>query len=107
MKSKWIFGEFGMYFKASSINKILTMQLLTHEIMEDLINFRKTTDMLFDVVIKNNNIYIRFDCGKLFEINSIRNGAFEEKMLKKYYDILNFTYILSKKIMKVVDELEI
>lgn len=83
------------------------MQLLTHEIMEDLINFRKSVEMQFDIVIKNKYIYIRFDCGQLFDIESLEKGAFDEKMLKKYYDILNFTYILSKKIIKVVSEVEI
>ena len=76
--------------------------------MEELVNFRKLVDIQFDIVIKNNYIYIRMDNrGPLFEMNSLKKGAFEEKMLKKYYDILNFTYILSKKIIKVVEELEV
>lgn len=99
--------EFEKYFDVVSSNKIVGMQLLTHDIMEMLVQFRNTAKINYDIVICNNNMYLRFFVGTMFEMKSIRKGAIDKETLKKYYDILNFIYALSEKMLKTVEEAEI
>ena len=99
--------EFEKYFDVSSSNPIIGMQLLTHDIMELLLSFRKLTDIKYDILINNNVMYLRFHTGNMFELKSIKKGAFDKDMLKKYYDILDFTYTLSKTIIDLIEKTEI
>ena len=83
------------------------MQILTADIMEMLIDFQKKYNMKFDIVIENNMIYLRFHSGAMFEASLIKKGAFDERIIKKYYDMLEFTYNLSDKFIKTIHETEI
>ena len=99
--------EFEKYFDVSSSNPIIGMQLLTHDIMELLLSFRKLTDIKYDILINNNVMYLRFHTYSIFELHSIKKGAFDKVMLKKYYDVLDFTYTLSKTIIDLIEKTEI
>ncbi len=99
--------EFEKYFDVVSNNNIIAMQLLTHDIMDMLVEFRRTTKINYDIVIFNNNMYLRFFTGPMFEMKSIKSKAMDREILKKYYDILNFTYTLSENILKAIEEAEI
>lgn len=99
--------EFEKYFDVSASNSIIGMQLLTHDIMELLISFRKLTGIKYDISIYNNVMYLRFHTYNMFELKSIKKGAFDKEMLKKYYDILDFTYTLSKTIIDLIEKTEI
>lgn len=83
------------------------MQILTADIMESLIEFKNKTKNEFDIVIDHNNIYLRFHCGAIFEAASLKKDAFDMETLRKYYDILQFTYSLSKKLINTIEEVEI
>lgn len=83
------------------------MQILTADIMQDLIDFQNNNKIKYDIAIVNNNIYLRFNCGAMFEVTSLKKGIIEEKVFKKYFDITSFTYNLSKKIINVIEETEI
>lgn len=83
------------------------MQLLTSDIMQELVDFRKKTNLNYDIVIKNNVIYLRFHCGYIFEPQAIRKGIADKKSIERYFNILNFIYELSKKLIKTIDETEI
>ena len=100
-------GEFEKYFDVASDNKIITMQVLTHDVMEMLINFKQQLNIKFDISIYGNQMYLRFHTGEMFELSSIKKGAFDKVALKKYYDILEFTYILSKKLIELIEEAKI
>ena len=78
------------------------MQILTADIMDMLIEFQKTYNMRFDIVIKNNIIYLRFHSGTMFEAGAIKKDAFDEGTIKKYYHMLEFTYNLSDKLIKLI-----
>lgn len=99
--------EFEKYFDVSATNSIIGMQLLTHDIMELLISFRKLTGIKYDISIYNNIMYLRFHTYGVFELKSIKRGAFDKEMLKKYYNILDFTYTLSKTIIDLIEKTEI
>ena len=83
------------------------MQILTADIMEILIDFQNENNIRYDIIINNNIIYLRFHCGNVFEAGNIKEKAFNEKNLKKYYNIIKFTYELSYKIIEVIKETEI
>lgn len=83
------------------------MQILTADVMQELIDFRNKHDTEFDITIRNSNLYLRFFCGAMFEPKSLKEGIIEEKTFKEYFDIVQLTYILSKKLIHVVKETEI
>ena len=100
-------GQFEKYFDVYATNQIIGMQLLTADIMEILIDFQNKNNIKYDIIINNNVIYLRFHCGNVFEAGSIKENVFNEKNLKKYYNILKFTYELSNKIIETIKETEI
>lgn len=99
--------EFEKLFDVSSNNKIIGMQLLTSDIMEKLVNFYNKTRIKYDICIYNSDIYLRFKCGPVFEIPRLKNGALNIKTLKRYYDILEFTYSLISELIKLINETQI
>lgn len=83
------------------------MQLLTADVMQELIDFRNKHDIGFDIAIRNHNLYLRFSCGIMFEPTSLKKGIIEERTFKEYFDMVQFTYNLSKELINVVKETEI
>ena len=100
-------SEFEKYFDVASDNKILAMQILTPDIMLELLEFLNSYNVMFDVVVNNNIIYIRFHCGPMFESANLKKGSFDKDTLERYYNMLKLTYDLSRKIINVIKELEV
>lgn len=100
-------SEFEKYFDVQASNKIVGMQLLTSDVMEELVEFRNKTNMRYDIFINNNELYLRFHSGEMFEAGKLKNGVLDKEILKKYFYMLNFTYNLSKKLISVIDETQI
>ena len=100
-------SEFEKYFDVSASDKILGMRLLTADVMEELIAFVNKTNMMFDVIIKGNVLYLRFRCGRMFEPSNFKKGHLDQETLRKYFYMLNLTYNLSNKITKTVEEFEV
>lgn len=100
-------SEFEKYFDVFTSDKIKGMQLLTSDIMEDIIEFKNATNQHFDIFVNNNIVYLRFHCGTLFEPIMRKKRILDEKSLNMYYNILKFTYELSNKIIKIVEETEV
>ncbi len=98
---------FEEYFDVASDNKIITMQVLTHDVMEMLMSFMEETKIKFDVSIYGSEMYFRFYTGEVFELPSLKVGAFDKETLKKYYNILEFTYILSRKMIELIEQVKI
>lgn len=98
--------EFEKYFDIYSDNKILAMQLLTSDIMADLIGFYKKYNIEYEIVIRNNRIYMRFATGAMFEANILGN-VIDKQMLFRYYSILKLVEDITKKINEVLKEIEI
>lgn len=96
--------EFEKYFDIASKDDIKTMQILTHDVMEELISFRENSKILFDISIINQYLYIRFNTGSMFEKVPKNIENLDPISLKKYYDILDFTKRLSKMLIKTIDE---
>lgn len=100
-------GEFEKYFDVYASNKIIGMQLLTADIMEELIDFQNENNIKYDIIVNNNIIYLRFHCGNMFEPESVNKDVLNEKNLKKYYNILQFISEVSNKIIELIKETEI
>lgn len=99
--------EFEKYFDVSSDNNIIGMQILTADLMELLVNYKKQTEENFDIIIDNNIMYLRFHTGKIFELESIKKGALDKELIQKYFNIIQFTYDLNEQFIKAINETEI
>lgn len=106
-KLKMDSSEFEKYFDVKSSNQIIAMQLLTADVMQELIDFENKTKMKFDVVINNNELYLRFHSGDMFEVKSLKDGPLDVKSTEEYFYMLNFTYNLSNKLIGTVNDAEI
>ena len=97
-------SEFEKYFDVETSDKIKGMQILTADVMEELIAFQKNTNVEYDIFVKNNELYLRFHCGEMFEVGRMKNGPIDEDLLKKYFYMLNFIYNLSNKLVDVIND---
>lgn len=97
-------SEFEKYFDVEASDKIVGMQILTADVMEELIEFQNNTNIKYDVYIQDNELYLRFHCGEMFEVGKLKNGPMDIETVKKYFYMLNFTYNLSNKLINVIDE---
>ena len=99
--------EFEKYFDVSSTNDIVGMQILTHDIMDMLVDFRNQLKMPLDILIRDDIMYIRLHVGKMFEAKFNKNAVIDKQNAQKYFNIVNFIYSLSKKMIQTVEETEI
>ncbi len=95
--------EFEKYFDVYSEQKILAMRILTSDLMDYLINFKKENKIKFEITIKNSSFYIRIHCSDMFEGNILKN-VLDYNTLKKYYNYLNFMCTLNQKIYNILAE---
>lgn len=100
-------SEFEKYFDVKASNSIVGMQLLTADVMEELIEFEDKTNMKYDIYIKNNELYLRFHSGSMFEVGNFKNGALDKDAIQKYFYMLNFTYNLSNRLINIVNDTQI
>lgn len=99
-------GEFEKIFNVYSTNKIIAMQLLTSDVMEYFIDFKNINKITPEIKLDDNKLYIRFPTGNVFEAK-VAKSALDYSILKKYFDIINFTLTLTEKFLKNISETEI
>ncbi len=97
-------SEFEKVFNVYGTNPIITMQLLTADVMQMLIDFKEQNRFTPEITINENNMYIRFNTGEVFEANMLKK-ALDYDTLLKYYNIINFTLELTEKILKNIKEI--
>lgn len=98
--------EFEKYFDVFSSDKILAVRILTSDIMNYMIDFKKNNKVNFEITLKNNHMYIRIHCDDMFE-GSMSKNAIDFDTLHKYYKFLDFMCELNKKIYTVIQEKDI
>ena len=98
--------EFEKMFDVYCSDKIIAMQLLTADIMQLLLEFQKEMNMDYELTIKNNLIYIRFMSGEMFENASVVKFSLDKSTLYKYYRMLDFTFTLTDKLIKLIKDTE-
>lgn len=98
--------EFETYYNIYCCSKILAYQVLTHDVMDELLRFYKDLNVDFEIVLRGNKIYIMFHTGKMFEpkIFSTKNNI---QILWAYYNVTNFIINFITKINKELQNLNI
>ena len=98
--------EFEKYFDVYGDNKIITMQILTADVMNTMIEFIESSKIPYELTINQNQIYIRFHTGGVFEPKLFKNSL-DYDMLKKYYDIIDFVFKVTREINEVIEKTDI
>ena len=99
--------EFEEMFDVYCSDKIVGMQLLTPDIMQLLIDFRKEMNMNYEITIKNSCIYIRFMSGEMFEAARATKFSLDKETLYKYYKMLDFTFSLTDELINLIKDTEL
>lgn len=99
-------SEFEKYFDINTKNKIIAMQILTSDVMTMMIEFIKEHKIKYELTLKGNHIYIRFHTGEVFEPKMFKNSL-DYDTLKRYYDIIDFIFKISREMNKVIENAEI
>lgn len=99
-------GEFEKIYDVYGTDKIITMQILTSDTMQMLIDFKEQYKIAAELTIKRNKLYIRFATGNMFESN-LFDEALNYDTLKKYYDTINFTVEIAGRLLKNIKQTEI
>ena len=63
----------------------------------------KNSKIKYELTIRNDKLYIRFKTGPMFEGNILKS-AVDFDTLKKVYDVINFTFDITRAMVKVTDD---
>ena len=96
--------EFEEVFDVYSDNRMLTMQILSVDIMQMIIDFKREMKFDFEITIKENDLFIRFKCWRMFENGKIMEEALNKERLYKYYKTLEFSLKLSNMLIKSIND---
>lgn len=96
--------EFEKMFDVYASDKNVVMKLFTSDIKKMLMEFRNEMKMGFEITIKNNSMYIRFSCGKMFEVAKLSKYSLDRDTLYKYYRMLDFSFELTNKLVELLNE---
>ena len=98
--------EFEKYFDVYCKLQMVAYQVLTHDVMEVLIDFYKKFAIDFEIIIRNKSIYMRLNTGEMFEPKIFRKST-NIQVLWMYYNIIDFSTNLTVAINKVLKGTEI
>lgn len=98
--------EFEKIFDVETNDKIKAVQVLTSDVMTELINVVKKLNIEFEIYINYNILHIRFYTGEMFE-PQIFGKSMQLEKLKRYYDIMQAVKHVTEKMCNTVNELEI
>lgn len=90
--------SFEDYFDVLSTNKVQTMQVLTPDVMNMLIEFEQKHDTKVELTIKNQKIFIRFHCNSFFKPPIF--SLMDYETLLRDYNLINFTFDISRALIK-------
>lgn len=82
--------EFEKIYNVYSQDQIRARQLLTADIMANILDFRRVVNKDVDIAIKDNIIYLRIHSGPILEPKVFSNPISKE-ILAFYYNILKFS----------------
>lgn len=96
--------EFEEKFDVYASNKIIAMQLLTSDVMILLNDFYKYMQREFEIIIKNDNIYIKILNGVTFSNSLIKDNELDKELIYKNYRTINFILNISSKLVELINE---
>ena len=97
---------FENYFDVYGDDKILTMRIITPELMDELVGFYEKYKIDFDICMQGNYIFMRFFSGQMFEPTVIKNSM-EKEYLFMYYCIFKLILDVVEKIYTTVDDIDL
>ena len=95
--------EFNKYFLVSTNDKIYALQILTADVINILLTYKKVYDLDFEIKNRGAKTYIRFHIDNMFE-PKIFKEALDKDDIYIYYNVLKFIIDFSKKLNKVIKE---
>lgn len=95
--------EFEKQFDVYSNDKITAMRILTSDIMDYMIKFKKENKVDFEITLKQLSLHIRIHCKDMFEGSVLKNGL-DFNTLHTYFKYLDFMCELNKKIYNTINE---
>lgn len=98
-------SEFEKIFDVKTSDKIKAMQLLTSDVMYDMVDLVNQNKTQFEFYIVEDMLYIRFHTGSMFE-PELFGKAMQFDELKKYFDLINMIRKVVTDICNVVVETE-
>ena len=97
---------FENYFDVYGDDKILTMRIITPELMDELVGFYEKYKIDFDICMQGNYIFMRFFSGQMFEPTVFKNSM-EKDYLFMYYCIFKLILDVVEKIYIAVDDIDL
>ena len=95
--------EFNKYFLVSTNDKIYALQILTADVINILLTYKKVYDLDFEIKIRGARTYIRFHIDNMFE-PKIFKEALNKDDIYIYYNVLKFIIDFNKELNKVIKE---
>lgn len=80
------------------------MRVLTSDVMNCLMDFYNNYELCFEIVFKDDNVYLRFFTGAMFE-PKIFGNSMDKELLLMYYLILKSVVDVAKKLNYTLQEL--
>lgn len=96
-------SEFEKYFEVTSNDQIKALQVLTHDVMIKLIEIREKYNMKYDLVINNDNMYLRIYNNTFFKIRYYEDFVSDiYKDIEKMFVVRNLTQTIYDVISNLV-----
>jgi len=93
--------EFEKLYDIETTDKIKAMEILTADIMSDIVDLTKNSNVEFRFDIQKDKLYFKFYTGKMFEPQTF-NKKMEKTMLQKYYNVVRMCVKVSKEICEII-----
>lgn len=99
-------SEFENIFNVYADDSVLTMRILTSDIMQKMVEFEKRLGVHFETYISAENLVMRFFTTELFE-PAIFNESREKDRVRAYYEIIKLITDISIELDKTISEVEV
>ena len=104
--------SFEKYFNVFSKDRMLTMQVLTPQVMDRMFEFIKKNFTNFEIIIKENKIHFKFytqirEPSLYFRFNNKKGMMNNRKYIYYYYCVFQFIIEVAEYLTNTINELDI
>ena len=97
-------SEFEKVYDVLTEDKISTLRILTSDVMQTLMDFKKENKATPEIVLKNHNLYIRINVGSVFEPKKF--DKLDRESIEETYNLINFVFGLVESFSNNILEFE-
>lgn len=98
--------EFEKYFDVNCHSKIVAMQVLTHDVMQEIVGFYLLYKIQMEIVLRENKIYIKYDTGTMLNPKVLKQSM-NIQLLWFYYNTIEFAINITTRVNKLLNNVEI